>query len=235
MTSAAEQNRRQLAMHFAVRLLAEGPKTVLDAGAGAGLVLASCRKAGVPCVGLEPERAAARALADQGFLAVRGSAERLPFRERSFDWVVLRHVPHHLLDPRAALGEALRVARTGALVAEPWYDLSIPSQELGLCIERWRKRQHRRAGRIHAENLSPGDLMQLLPSERGFDVRIETALHPRSIPPAELESALNGELTGLAGGDPDRTELDLLRRRLRDEGATFCGTAMLVVKHLAPR
>jgi SAM-dependent methyltransferase len=44
-----------------------------------------------------------------------GDAERLPFRDRSFDRVLLSLVLHQLAQPAAAVGEAFRVLRGGGL------------------------------------------------------------------------------------------------------------------------
>jgi len=47
------------------------------------------------------------------------SSYALPFRDRSFDLVVMCEVMEHLADPEAALAEISRVARQGCLVSVP--------------------------------------------------------------------------------------------------------------------
>ncbi len=230
MSTPAELNHRQLVLRYVLRLAAERPQTVLDVGSGRGLVLEHLKRAGIPAVGLEADPLLTAELTARGHRVVRASADRLPFRARMFDWVGLRHVPHHVPDVERALAEAARVARTGIIIAEPWYDLSLPSQALGLRIERWRKRQHRRRGDYHAENLSPGELIEKLPADVPFGFVVENSLPPRTIDPADLEPVLQRELVGLDRDDPDRDEYREICRRLRADGATYNGTAILVAK-----
>ncbi|HXO88763.1 MAG TPA: class I SAM-dependent methyltransferase [Candidatus Acidoferrales bacterium] len=62
---------------------------------------------------LETRRnAAARGLAN--VYTQQGPAEKLPFRDASFDIVTVRQAPHHFADVRAAVREMARVARPGA-------------------------------------------------------------------------------------------------------------------------
>jgi ubiquinone/menaquinone biosynthesis C-methylase UbiE len=64
---------------------------------------------------LETRRnAAARGLAN--VYTQQGPAEKLPFRDASFDIVTVRQAPHHFADARGALREMARVARPGARV-----------------------------------------------------------------------------------------------------------------------
>ena len=50
----------------------------------------------------------------QNFIA--GYSEFLPFRSESFDWIHMRSVIDHFLDPFAALVEAFRVTRSGGFI-----------------------------------------------------------------------------------------------------------------------
>jgi SAM-dependent methyltransferase len=50
-------------------------------------------------------------------LLQEGNAERLPFVDESFDLVVCRGSLHHFLNPGRAIGEMVRVCRTGGRVA----------------------------------------------------------------------------------------------------------------------
>jgi len=232
--SAAGHNARDLKLRFVARLVAERPQSVLDVGAGDGLVIERLRRNGVAAFGLESELRAVATLVRAGQRAAVGRAEALPFDDDTFDWVALRHVVHHLAEPARALAEAERVARRGVLVAEPWYDTSIPSQALGLALDEWRKRQHERAGSVHRPNLSAGDVLALLPEGTFGPVRVESTLDLRPIPPAELERELNAEVVGLEHDAADRLLLIELRRRLREEGATFNGSRMMVLRRSTP-
>jgi ubiquinone/menaquinone biosynthesis C-methylase UbiE len=64
---------------------------------------------------LETRRnAAARGLAN--VYTQQGPAEKLPFRDASFDIVTVRQAPHHFADVRAAVCEMARVTRPGGRV-----------------------------------------------------------------------------------------------------------------------
>lgn len=57
------------------------------------------------------ERHGTPVVVDRPFVA--GDVERLPFRDGSFDYVILSHVLEHLPDPERAISELQRVARRG--------------------------------------------------------------------------------------------------------------------------
>ncbi len=58
--------------------------------------------------------AAARGLAN--VYTQQGPAEKLPFRDASFDIVTVRQAPHHFADVRSAIREMSRVAKPGARI-----------------------------------------------------------------------------------------------------------------------
>ncbi len=60
---------------------------------------------------VEPAGALARMARERGLTVLRGWAEELPFREQSFDFVMLVTVLCFLADPPAALREAARVLK----------------------------------------------------------------------------------------------------------------------------
>lgn len=88
---------------------------VLLAGVGTGLDVPHL-PAGPRYVGLDLTRAMlARVPRDRADLAlVQGDAMRLPFRDASFDAVVLHLIVAVVPEPRRCLAEAARVARPGA-------------------------------------------------------------------------------------------------------------------------
>ncbi len=159
-----EINRRLLRDHALHRLGRCRPTSVLDVGCGNGDLLAACRDAGWSACGLEPRPGDLTRARIAGLAVVAGDAVRLPFPAGGVDWVVMRHVPHHLPDLRAALSEAWRVARSGLLLAEPWYDESDPGQRAALAIDTFLKRLDRRRGMFHADVLGAQELLALLPA-----------------------------------------------------------------------
>ena len=122
-----------------VQLCTEGidAVSVLDVGTGTGIFAEAfavapagtspAGRAGVVrrVTGIDPNAdlmARARALAP-GVDFLEGTAERLPFADKSFDLVFLGHVLHETDDRAAALSEARRVAKLRVAVLEwPWKD-----------------------------------------------------------------------------------------------------------------
>jgi SAM-dependent methyltransferase len=89
---------------------------VLDVGCGEGRFCRLLTVRGAKCVGLDLTRellTAARAKTDGREAYVLGSGETLPFRDASFDLVVLYLSLIDIADFRSAIGEAARVLRRG--------------------------------------------------------------------------------------------------------------------------
>jgi SAM-dependent methyltransferase len=107
------------------------PKSVLDAGAGTGVLSSILADLGYKVVAVDSsskmcEMASEKRLGDgRFFCVVTGSLENLPFPNASFDAVVVRHVLGTLSDRVGALREFHRVLRRpGALLLielEPTY------------------------------------------------------------------------------------------------------------------
>ncbi|MDF1799333.1 MAG: class I SAM-dependent methyltransferase, partial [Planctomycetota bacterium] len=162
---SAPENHLWLMGEFVELLARQAPETVLDVGCGSGGLLRACAARGIAATGIDQAGPRLEALAADGFDVREGSAYELTLEDGAVDWVTMRHVPHHLEDPGRALAEALRVAKTGLLVAEPHFDVSVPSQRAALALDIWEKRQHRRGGMHHAEVFDLGGLLALLPGE----------------------------------------------------------------------
>ena len=144
---------------FRARVLAGRPRSLLEVGSGDGTFLRSVENDLLRLAGLDPDAGNLASLRAQGFEAVQGGAERLPFAEGEFDVVVFSFTPHHLADWSVALGEALRVARHSVEILDVWYDDTIADQRTAHALDRWLKVIDRRGGMVHNDTLSPGELL----------------------------------------------------------------------------
>ncbi len=92
---------------------------MLDVGTGTGIFAEAFAGRGLDVTGIDPSPAllaVARRHAAGAFL--QGTAEKLPFADRSFDIVMMGHVLHETDDRAAALSEARRVARQRVAILE---------------------------------------------------------------------------------------------------------------------
>jgi SAM-dependent methyltransferase len=100
-----------------------GQARILDVGAGCGSFVSLAREAGHDCWGVEPELSRIevfrrksgllRRSEASGRRIVAGDAGRLPFGDRTFDCVTSAQHLEHVDDPQQALGEMIRVTRSG--------------------------------------------------------------------------------------------------------------------------
>lgn len=225
MARALETHRDRLRAVFAERLFARAPRSVLDVGCGAGALLAACAERGVFAVGIEPD---ARGAAS-GARVLRADGARLPFAPASFEWVSLRHVPHHLRAPREAFAEAWRVASRGLLIAEPWFDEADPHQRLALRADRFLKRVDRRRGAFDADCLDEQELRALLP-EPSARVEAERVPAGGTATLEVLEAQLAEVLRGTAVLPEERDELEVLREHARRGHLGLNGSLILAVR-----
>lgn len=223
----------QLQERFAARILEERPESVLDVGCGSGILLERLRAAGVPSIGLDPSSKAMERVAEKGLEAIRGDAADLPFEDGRFDWVTMRHVAHHLADVPRSFAEALRVARRGFLVAEPWFDTSLASQRTAEALDLWDKRQYRHDGHVHDPVLGPREIFAALSSDAHFTMSSERYLDWREIP---LEVVLEEEsavLAELAEGSEERVAFDAIVADIERDGITYNGTVICRIEKIA--
>ena len=101
------------------------PGSVLDVGCGAGSLAIRLALDGHDVTGVDVSEEALRLAADAGQRAgatvqwVLGFAERLPFPDKSFDYLVSAHTLEHVRDIKAVVSEFKRVARKRILVVTP--------------------------------------------------------------------------------------------------------------------
>ena len=73
-----------------------------------------------------------------GFATVQGDAVLLPFKDRSFDTVVLDHVIEHFKDPVPLILEAKRVARQRVVIGIPILHLNDPDHKIAWRVDDFR-------------------------------------------------------------------------------------------------
>lgn len=226
------ENPELLRNRFLDRLLALAPESVLDLGCGVGEILTALARAGVRATGIDSDPNRVSALCDQGLDARLGTAEQPEVAPRSHDWVIIRHVLHHLEQPGRALAAAWGIARCGLLISEPWYDPTLPSHELAQRVNLWVLAQDRRLGKIHNPPLSARDIIDLLPAGEEYQIDCEhfLRLHDRPIDRFVAES--RQALASLGEDDPQRREYRSLLAEVEAEGHAWNGT--LVVKVTKP-
>lgn len=101
-------------------LVLEGPRSVLDLGAGDGRyleLLAPALPSGARLVGCEISLVRARRIRARGFRVVVARSEALPFRNGAFDLVTFMEVIEHTESPVLSVEETRRVLRPGGRVA----------------------------------------------------------------------------------------------------------------------
>ncbi|MFI7375479.1 class I SAM-dependent methyltransferase [Actinoplanes sp. NPDC049668] len=99
------------------RLLPSGAGTVIDVGAGTGIVSTRLRRPGRVVVAVDRSSGMlARAAGRLGGRAVRGDATRLPLRPGRADAVVSVWLLHLLSDAGPVVAEAARVLRAGGVL-----------------------------------------------------------------------------------------------------------------------
>jgi SAM-dependent methyltransferase len=92
--------------------------SILDLGCGFGAYSSALRAEGRECVACDVNFDYLRKAAANGLPAVNIDS-LLPFRNRSFDTVLIFEVLEHVSDVQKVLGEAFRVARKNVLITVP--------------------------------------------------------------------------------------------------------------------
>lgn len=152
---------------------------VLDVAAGTGVATRQLRERGADVVAAEPGLPMLSALRRRSpdVVAVAAAAERLPFRDASFDLLCVA-TGWHWIDAAAATDEARRVVRAGGALALWWAnhlrDDDIPWEAAqGAVHDRWSFRGGSRPERL--AGVGPRDAAADL-RRRGFDVVVDVEL-----------------------------------------------------------
>lgn len=160
-----------------LRPLATG-KSVLEVGAGTGLILSGLGDAPVKKVGVDISSGMLAKAKARGFDVVQGSATELPFEDNTFDVAFSFKVLAHIPDIEKALLEMARVLRPGGKLLAEFYNAN--------SIRKWAKRLggpgHISENRTEAEVFTrwdtPQEVLSYLPEtvvfERWAGVRVIT-------------------------------------------------------------
>lgn len=104
-------------------------QNVLDIGCGDGLLLGALIKKGVSASGVDLSEEAVKKCKEKGFSSsvVDVSSEALPFKDNTFDTVVMLDVLEHVYVPGDLLEEAKRVSRKYIIIGVPNFS-SLPAR-----------------------------------------------------------------------------------------------------------
>jgi SAM-dependent methyltransferase len=210
------------------KILALAPGSLLDVGCGDGELLRAAALAGCTHnAGIEVDEKIVSKHREQGLDIHLGRAEALPFDDHSFDVVTFDYVAHHLEYLDRALLEAARVSRRAVFVLDPWYDVTIASQQVALDFDNWLKVIDRRQGLVHNPCVSVAQLTAPLLMLGGFRIDYRYRLILQRMPLSRMET-LAHERLGAIHGSPDlEMELAHLMDRARLHGITEDGALYL--------
>jgi len=134
-------------------------KRVLDVGCGEGKILKYLQAKDIDVFGVDSHEPTIEQLKKDGIPADVLNARKLPFEDDHFDWVILSGVLHHIPNPGEAIDEAIRVAKQGVIMSEPWFDETVKSHRLAAEVDAWAKKLHQSLGFFHRKGLSSGEII----------------------------------------------------------------------------
>ena len=89
-------------------------RSILEIGVGTGRIALPLIKSGFEVTGMDISRRMMEKASAKGMRGlIRAEGSKAPFREKSFDAVLMAHVFHLLDDPQSVMREAARVSRVG--------------------------------------------------------------------------------------------------------------------------
>jgi ubiquinone/menaquinone biosynthesis C-methylase UbiE len=162
-------------------------------------------------------------------------ALHLQFEDGSFDLVSISNSLHHFEDPRAVLGETLRVLRPGGtlLVAEMYCDGQSETQMTHVHLHHWWGAVDRLGGTVHRETFRREQLVEMVAGTGLAGTVLHDLSDPESDPrdPAlvqELEPVFERYLQR-AEGHPELQERGAeLRRRVEEIGFHSATTLVML-------
>ena len=89
---------------------------VLDVAAGTGSITRLMESHGLDVISVDQSQEMVRIARQQGAVAVIATAERLPFRDNTFDGVTFGYLLRYVDDVSGCLGELVRVAQPGGMM-----------------------------------------------------------------------------------------------------------------------
>jgi SAM-dependent methyltransferase len=215
------------------RLMALSPSSLLDVGCGDGDLLRAAALAGCAHnAGLEVDEGIVSKHREHGLDVHLGRAEALPFSDRSFDVVTFDYVAHHIEHLERALLEAARVSRRAVLILDPWYDVTISSQQVARDFDNWLKVIDRRLGLVHDPCVTVAQLTAPFLMLGGFRFDCRYRLILQAMPLSKVEALARQSLAAIHG-DPDlESELARLMDRTRLHGITQDGALCLCAERM---
>jgi SAM-dependent methyltransferase len=186
---------------------------VLDAGCGAGHDLELLRESGFRPVGLDPSAVMLGETGRRlpGIPLVRGTGERLPFRDGALDGCRMERVLMHVDDPATVLAEVARVVRAWGFVAvfEPdWSTFAIEGDDIGVT-----------RGVDGAKSGDVGGRLEHLVTAAGFDVNDVVTEDSRASTLGRLPRDVERDVRRLLPAD--EAEAWLATQRAREAAGTF--------------
>ena len=172
-----DEHRAYLRHEFLSWLIEQRPTSVLDLGAGDGGVVAALHGRGIDAAGIEADGPALERAHAEGRAV---SAGRIDVDEDPLppaDWVLIRHVLHHLESPEVALRRAARAAQTGLMIADPVSTTGLVQHGWTQRLEALTRGLDRRRGMRHDADWTPDRMTVALAEILGPGLRAEVRIY----------------------------------------------------------
>ncbi len=212
------------------RAIQQRPESLLIVGSSRGALLKACRQLGTAAASVESDPQLVDTLTRQGFAAQPWDQRRLPFADLSYDWVAMHADALDIEGAEEVLVDAMRVCRSGIVLAQQWFDVSLPDQAMAACCEQWLQSQRKRRGEASGAVLTIDRVMKALPDIRRGEVEGQYMLRWRERSAADLRGEGESLLRDLPDDSPERQELEDLIAAIDLEGLSWSGMLLTVVR-----